>query len=791
MVCEIGMQLGPYKILSRIGGGGMGEIFRALDTRLGREVAIKVLPQHLAENPLSLTRFEREARAVAALSHPHILSIHDFGTDQGVTYAVMELLKGETLRDCIHRSPLHWRKATEIANEVAEGLSAAHSNGIVHRDLKPENIFITSDGHAKILDFGLARSDQSTQEQVNSFAPTVEPQTESGVVMGTVPYMSPEQARGDHVDARSDIFSFGVVLYEILTGRGPFTRKTGAETVAAILKEDPVPVTETDRKIPVDLDQILFHCLEKNPDARFQTARDLSFALRQVLQVSTSSKASHTAIERKNAFRYAWLIPLLILSALSFYFLKSRQKPETVPFPKIQSLAVLPLANLSGNREQDYFADGLTEALITNLAKIQALKVISRTSVMQYKATKKPLNEIASELKVDALVEGSVLRSGNRIRITAQLIDGKSDRHMWAEEYERDWQDVLSLQSEVARAIAHEIRIAVTPEEEKRLRASKPIPPEIHELYVKGRYFLNKGGGENIRTAMQNFEKAIGMDPAQALPYAGLADCYVSLADWYLPPTETLPKGKAAALRALELNDDLGEAFASLGIIRFFLDYDWTGAERDFQRSLQLSPGYSVASDLYGVFLSGMGKSKEAEVHLKRAVELDPLSPVIYADLGFAYYLHHEHDKAIDSYKRGLEIDPNFAILLANMALAQVAKGRFAEAIPSAKRAAQLDDSPLVLCILGQVYGWSGHPEDARQVILQLDEISKHRYVCPYEKGLIYLSIGQNDQALQWLQKAYEGNSMCMVWLKTDSRWDAARSDPRFQAVLDRMHFPM
>ncbi|HZI67478.1 MAG TPA: serine/threonine-protein kinase, partial [Thermoanaerobaculia bacterium] len=526
-----GTRLGAYEIVSRIGAGGMGEVYRARDSRLDRDVAVKVLSDAVVRDPGALARFEREAKSVAALSHPNILAIHDVGSVGGVSFAVMELLEGESLADTVAHAKLPWRKAASVGIEIAEGLFAAHSKGIVHRDLKPANVFLTSDGRVKILDFGIARVGSLPSAGETSVATVAE--TSPGTVLGTVGYMSPEQVRGTPADARSDVFSLGCVLYEMVTGRRAFARDTAAETLTAILREDPEPLSATEGAVPVELDRIVGHCLEKNPAERFQSARDVAFNLRAALTDSAATRSSPIGT-RPPRRRGVWLgggVALLVLIVGGLVLLQRRGArpgapgdPATSAPARIASLAVLPLQNLSGDPEQEYFADGMTEALITDLAKIEALRVISRTSVMQYKGVKKPLPEIAKELGVDGIVEGSVQRAGDRVRITAQLIEAASDRHLWAQSYERDSRDVFALQSDVAQAIAREIRVTVSPEEKTRLATSRPVNPAAHEAYLKGRYWQLRFNEEGFRKASELYDRAVALDPGYALAWAGIAE---------------------------------------------------------------------------------------------------------------------------------------------------------------------------------------------------------------------------------------------------------------------------
>ncbi len=753
MAMAPGTQLGPYEVTSPLGAGGMGEVYRARDLRLDRDVAIKVLPDRLANNPETLSRFEREAKAVAALSHPNILAIHDVGVDQSVSFVVMELLQGETLGKRVGRSPVPWRKAVEIGVAIMDGLSAAHAKGIIHRDLKPENIFLTSEGGVKIVDFGLARVEHSSGPHDKADAPTAVLDTKPGTVIGTISYMAPERVRGEHGEAQSDIFSFGCVLYEMLSGRRPFCRETIVETGAAILNDDPAALGDAGIDLPYDLERLIMRCLEKSPEARFQSARDLAFMLRSLVGLKPG-RASQPATDGR-----------------------------------IETLAVLPLANLSGDPEQDYFADGMTEALIADLAKIGALRVISRTSAMQYKGAKKPLPEIARELNVDAVVEGSVMRVGERVRITAQLIEAATDQHLWAESYDRELCDILMLQSEVAKAIAHEIKIKLTPQEQACLTCVRQVDPEAHELYLKGRYHWNKRTDEGLHKAIDYFDRAIERDSSYAFAYAGVADCYNILGFYsLLPPKETFPKARTAAAKALEIDDVIAEAHASLAFVKLYYDWEWPAAERGFKRAIQLNPGYATAHHWYAEYLLASEQSDDAIAEFRRARELDPLSLIINAGVGWAFYFARQYDLATEQFKMTLDMDPNFIPARLFLGQAYQQKAMYEEAIAEFGKALDLSGSATeIMAELGHVYAVSGRKGEAQKVLDELKELSERRYVSPYGIAIVHIGLGDAEQAFAWLDRAYEERSHFMALIKVDPRLDCIRPDPRFENLLQRI----
>ena len=772
----------------------MGEVYRARDTRLGREVAIKVLPASFAADPDRMRRFEQEARAASALNHANILTIHDVGLSGGSPYVVSELLEGETLRQRLSLGALPARKAVNFAIQIANGLAAAHEKGIVHRDLKPENVFVTVDGRVKVLDFGLAKLKGAEAGAAGTSVPTEGPGTEPGTVMGTAGYMSPEQVRALATDHRSDIFSFGAMLYEMLTGQRAFRGRSAVETMNAVLKEEPPEPSRSQSDVTPALDRVVRRCLEKSPSERFQSARDLAFALREASMTSRLAAGAAGPSDHSRA-RAGLLLAAGILVLLAVVFagrigaLRERFRGRAVA-GAIQSLAVLPLENFSRDPEQEYFADGMTEELITDLAQIGSLRVISRTSVMGYKGTKKPLPQIGRELGVDGVVEGSVQRAGNRVRITAQLIEAATDRHLWAKSYERDLRDVLSLQSDVAQAVAREVQAAVTPEEQARLARTRSVDPEVHELYLKGRQHVGMGVEKELRAAIALFERALARDPEDARSWAGIADAWAGLSDFSLPPQEAMPKAKEAAERALRLDDSLAEAHASLGAVYMLYDWRWAEAEKELRRAIELNPSYAPAHDWCGGLLAALGRRDEWPSESLAARQLDPLSPTIHQDFGWNAMLSRQPGNAIPALKRAIEIEPTFGLAQATLAVVLAQKGLRSEALAEARKATEVDHSPLVMAEAGGAMAMAGDLAGARQVLKRLDEITKTRYVCPYEVGVIHAYLGETDEALRNLENGYEVRSSCMPYTKVDPRLDPIRSDPRYADLVRRLAFP-
>jgi serine/threonine protein kinase/tetratricopeptide (TPR) repeat protein len=794
MSIAVGTRLGPYEILAPLGAGGMGEVYRARDTRLGREVAVKVLPEALSSDPERLARFEREARAVSSLNHPNVLAIHDVGAHAGVSYVVFELLEGQTLRERLLAERIPVGRAVDYGIQLARGLAAAHDKGIVHRDLKPENVFLTVDGQLKILDFGLARRVAPAADADSTAAPTRTAATEPGVVMGTPGYMSPEQIRGQPADQRSDAFSLGAVLYEMLTGERAFRGASAADTLSAILREHPPPPSSRRPEVTPALDRVVARCLEKNPAERFQSARDLAYALQESAQHSTlpsvAARSARVSAPLWASIAAGALVLLAALFATNAGGLRDRLLSRGAPH-RIQSLAVLPLDNFSHDPEQEYFADGITEELITNLAQIGSVRVASRTSAMRYKGTRKSVPEIGRELDVDAVLEGSVQRAGNRVRITAQLIDAASDRHVWASSYERDLSDVLKLQADVARAIAAEIGIRLTPEERSRLARKRTIDPEAYEAYLKGLYHLYRKTPADTAEALRHFEQAAALQPDYALAHLGLSETYGQMAGSaydLLPPLEAYPKARAAAKRAAELEPDLGRAYNSLAWIAFVLDHDPQSAENQFRRALALDPNYPDTHQTYAGMLARLSRFDEAIREMKRAQELDPLSSYFTTSVGFALHWARRHDEAATWFRRVLDVDPTFLRAHWGLGLAAAATRHYDAALPELQKAVDMSGrGPAYLCSLGYAYAAEDRRDDATRIVEELVERSKVGYVPASTVAIVLSGLGQKDQAMTWLERADRERDPWVTTLNTNFMFDPIRSDPRFQSLAHRV----
>ncbi|MGO9126884.1 MAG: protein kinase domain-containing protein, partial [Terriglobales bacterium] len=783
--------LGHYRIAEKVGAGGMGEVYRARDQHLARDVAIKVLPPGTLIDESARKRFRKEALILSQLNHPNIATIHDFDTQEGVDFLVMEYIPGITLNEMVAGRPLPEKEVLRLGAQLADGLAAAHDQGVVHRDLKPGNLRVTSDGRLKILDFGLAKlwHPVTASAATDSFS-------ETQAMAGTLPYMAPEQLLGGAIDARTDIHAAGSVLYEMATGQRPFSKLEHAQLITAILRQAPTPPGQLNPQVSPELARIIGKCLEKEPENRYQSAKELAVDLRRLGVPSTGAPVGAVEPKKlKGIVKAAMLgVGVLLVGALVIAFYAGGWSDRALRQgggPQISSLAVLPLANFSHDPEQDYFADGMTEALITDLAKTAELRVISRTSVMRYKGTQKPLPEIARELNVDAVVEGSVQRSGSRVRITAQLIRGATDQHLWAESYERDLRDILGLQDEVAHAIAQRVESKLNPKNQMNRERARPVEPEAYEAYLKGIYYMEKRTPESLRKSAEYFQRAIAKDPSYAPAYAGLADFY-NLASNYgvLAPEESFPKARTLAVKALEIDDSLAEGHFALASV-LANGYDWKAAETEFRRALELNPGSAQGHYWYGfTFLGPLGRHTEAISEMQRARELDPLSLVINANLGATFWLAGEYDQAIQQCLKTLEMYPHSEAAHLNLAWAYQQKGMFEQGVREMqKEMADSDDNgtdPQSLSQLARAYVLAGKSAEAQQTIAKLNHLSKLTYVSPYDRATIDVALGRKDRALAELEQACEKHDDRMIWIGTDPRFEGLHSDPRFQALLRR-----
>ena len=781
-------RLGHYRLLEQIGSGGMGAVYRAHDERLDRDVAIKILHSATRGGRSAGGSLLEEARSASHLNHPHICTIYEVGEENGVAFIVIEYVAGRPMSEIIPLGGLPVEQVLHYGIQIADALDHAHRLRIVHGDVKPANVMVTAEGNAKVLDFGLARRlrkeevEEATVSQVNL--------DEAGMLAGTLPYMAPEQLRGQAPDARSDIWSLGVLLYETASGHRPFPARSGFELTSAILRDAPLPLPG---HISSGLEAAIRKCLAKDSARRYRQAGEVRSAL-ETLQ-STATAIPKVSTNQVLAGRRTLLLAgigglavlLVILFALNVGGWRERLAHRNA-VGEIRSIAVLPLANLSGDPSQDFFADGMTAELIDELSKIEQLRVVSRTSVMDYKGTHKPLPQIANELKVNAVLEGSVARSGNHVRIAASLYDGAADRELWSETFERNLNEVLALEEEVAHAIAVKIRLKLTSQQTRYAN----IDPEAFDLYLKGRYALDQGSEDQLRLAIVYFRKGIDKDPQYAPLYAGLADAY-ALLPFYTEtrPSEAFPKSKEAAAKALQLDPTLAAAHASMAYVINYYDWDRAGAEEEFKHALRLNPNDAAAHHAYGRFLASLGRLDEGRAELDRARELDPLSLVIQSNVGMIAYFARRYDDALQELQQVLELDPKFPVTYWGIGMCYEQQKRYPEALAKFQKGIELSGRGTNgIASLAHAYGLAGQHNEAQKILAELKERSKTEYVSSYQFALVYLGLGQNDRAMLALQEAYRERSTLLGYLKMDPRFDPLRSDPRFRELLSLVHLP-
>jgi eukaryotic-like serine/threonine-protein kinase len=810
MTFSVGSRLGRYEIRSQLGAGGMGEVYLAQDTTLDRSVAIKFLPETLLADEQARKRLVREAQAAAKLDHANICSIHEVGEEDGRSFSVMQYVEGETLDLRMKRKPLALSESLAIATQVADALAEAHAHGIIHRDIKPSNIMITSRGQAKVMDFGLAKAMPSSSA-IDTEAATQSLLTAAGVVLGTVPYMSPEQVKGEHIDARSDIFSFGVVLYEMASGRQPFVSESAAAIASAILTHEPALLARYCLDVPDELQRIVRKSLEKDRERRYQTMRDVGLDLdncRREHEVArataspgepTSRGASVTTtasdvskrkfLLSRHALMAGALLALVVAVALT-YALVSRRGATTERPPEIRSLAVLPFANIGGNPDVEYLSDGITESLIDSLSQLPNLKVRSRNSVFHYKGREIDARDVGRELSVQAVLTGRVVQRSDGLSISIELVDARDSTHLWGEQYNRKLTDILQLQEEITNEITGKLQPRLSGEEKKRLRKRYTENAEAYQLYLKGRYAWNKRSEEWVKKGIEYFNQAIELDPNYALAYTGLADSYNVLGILsVLPPRESYPKARMAAQKALELDDSLAEAHTSLARVKKDYEWDWAGAEQEYKRAIALNPNYPTAHHWYDILLSEMGRHAEALAEAKRAQELDPLSIIINSNVGWVLFNMGQVDQAIEQERKALELDPNFVFALDRLARFYEFKGMYGEAVANYLKARTLSGAgPEAVAALKEAYAASGIKGYWRRRVQQLKIQAQQGYVSRYSIAEAHVRLGEKDQALEWLKRGYEEHEN-IAYLKVDPMLGSLRLDPRFQDLLRRAGF--
>ena len=781
----IGTRLSHYRIVDTLGAGGMGVVYRARDERLERDVAIKVLPAGALADEITRKQFRTEALTLSRLSHPNIGMVFDFDRDHGIDFLVLELIGGRTLSERIAEGALSEEEIARLGGQLADGLAAAHNERILHRDVKPKNLRLTPEGRLKILDFGLAKLIRREGDLT-----TTQTASMSMHAVGTLPYMAPEQLRGGPVDARSDIYAAGGVLYEMATGRRAFPQETTPAIVGAILAQPPTAPREITPRISKDLEGIILRCLEKEPVDRYRSAEELAADLHQIAIPETRRRFARPTPKRRSIQLMAVGIGAFVLLACTVVGLNTmglRDQLFGSAGTAIQSLAVLPLANLSGDPGQEYFADGMTDELITRLAQVGALRVISRSSVMQYKVAKKPLPEIAKELRVKMIVEGSVLRAGDRVRISAELIDAARERPVWAERYERPAVDVLTLQGDVAQAIVQEIRARVTSNEQKRLAVAGRVNPEAHALCLKGTYFM---GQWKTTEAFESFKRALDLDPGYAPAWAGLATYYIQVSSAGLMPAEAMPRAREAVMKALALDPQLATAHASLASIEALYDWEWKKAEAHYRHAIELNPSDPVPRQDYGQLLVIQKRHAEAERQMQKAIETDPLSTVSRFRALWPLYEGRNYVAAIEKAKELRRAQPDFYLTPLILGQAYAAQGDYARSLEMMKFFESPSTNPMLLAWAGYAHARAGDKRRAVEIVKELTARSDHEFVQPYAFAVIYTGLGDKGQALGWLERAADLRTDEVLFIATDPSMDPLRGEPRFRALLRRMGLP-